>query len=101
MLARDVVRLAGPNPALRAWLVFDGPTRQDTRAAPNVRVTYSGGQGEHRADGVLLDNIRFFISASPETPILLVSNDQDLCAHARRLGAVDLPVLDFGAFIPH
>ncbi|MBP7636538.1 MAG: hypothetical protein KBA18_01555 [Kiritimatiellae bacterium] len=101
MLARDVVRLAGPNPALRAWLVFDGPTRQDTQAAPNVRVTYSGGQGEHRADGVLLDNIRFFISASPETPILLVSNDQDLCAHARRLGAVDLPVLDFGAFIPH
>lgn len=100
-LACDVAHLAGPNPALRAWIVFDGPTRQDTQAAPNVRVTYSGGQGEHRADGVLLDNIRFFISASPETPILLVSNDQDLCANARRLGAVDLPVLDFGAFIPH
>ena len=100
-LARDVARLAGPNPALRAWIVFDGPTRQDTQAAPNVRVTYSGGHGEHRADGVLLDNIRFFISASPETPILLVSNDHDLCANARRLGAADLPVLDFGAFIPH
>ncbi|MFA6631318.1 MAG: hypothetical protein WCU90_03370, partial [Kiritimatiellia bacterium] len=100
-LARDVARLAGPNPALRAWIVFDGPTRQDTQAAPNVRVTYSGGQGEHRADGVLLDNIRFFTSASPETPILLVSNDQDLCANARRLGAANLPVLDFGAFIPH
>jgi len=100
-LTRDVVRLAAPNPALRAWVVFDGPTRQDTQAAPNVRVIYSGGQGEHRADGVLLDNIRFFTSASPDTPVLLVSNDQDLCANARRLGAVDLPVLDFGAFIPH
>jgi hypothetical protein len=98
LLANDIVRIAAPNPALRVWIVFDGPTRSDTQAAPNVRVTYSGGKGEHRADGVLLDNIRFLKSAAPDTSVILVSNDQGLCADARHLGALDLPVLDLGAF---
>jgi hypothetical protein len=45
--------------------VFDGPNRSDAQAAPNVRVTYSGGTGEHRADAVLVDNLRFFKSTRP------------------------------------
>jgi len=94
----DIVRIAAPNPSLRVWIIFDGPTRSDAQAAPNVRVTYSGGQGEHRADGVILDNIRFFKTSSPETPVIIASNDNDLCIAARRLGAKDLPVLDLGAF---
>ncbi len=98
-LADDIVRVTAPNPAVRAWIVFDGPTRSDTQAAANVRITYSGGKGEHRADGVILDNLRFFKSSAPETPVLLVSNDNDLCLAARRLGAQDIPVLDLGAFL--
>jgi hypothetical protein len=98
-LADDIVRVTAPNPAVRAWIVFDGPTRSDTQAAANVRVTYSGGKGEHRADGVILDNLRFFKSSAPEMPVLLVSNDNDLCLAARRLGAQDIPVLDLGAFL--
>ena len=64
-----------------------------------VNNTYSGGKGEHRADGVILDNLRFFKSTAPETPVLLVSNDNDPCLAARRLGAQDIPVLDLGAFL--
>ena len=98
-LTDDVTRLTASNPAVRAWIVFDGPTRSDTQAAANVRVTYSGGTGEHRADGVILDNLRFFKTTSPETAVILVSNDGDLCSAARRLGAQDVAVLDFGAFL--
>ena len=98
-LTDDVARLTASCPAVRAWLVFDGPTRNDTQAAANVRVTYSGGTGEHRADGVILDNLRFFKTTSPETAVFLVSNDGDLCSAARRLGAQDVAVLDFGAFL--
>jgi hypothetical protein len=98
-LAGDIVRITAPNPAVRAWIIFDGPTRSDTQASANVRVTYSGGKGEHRADGVLLDNLRFFKSTAPDTPVLLVSNDNELCLAARRLGAQDIPVLDLGAFL--
>ena len=98
-LTDDIVRITAPNPSVRAWVVFDGPTRSDTQASPNVRVTYSGGEGEHRADGVILDNLRFFKSSSPDTLVILVSNDNDLCNAARRLGALGLAVLDLGAFL--
>ena len=98
LVTDDIVRIAAPTPSIRVWIVFDGPTRSDTQAAPNVRVTYSGGQGEHRADGVILDNIRFFKASSPDVPVIMASNDNDLCIAARRLGAQDIPVLDLGAF---
>jgi len=98
-LVDDIVRVTAPNPALRAWIVFDGPTRSDTQASPNVRVTYSGGQGEHRADGVILDNLRFFKTTAPEIPVILASNDNDLCSAARRLGAADIAVLELGAYL--
>lgn len=98
-LTDDIVRITAPAPAVRAWIVFDGPTRSDQPASPNVRVTYSGGVGEHRADSVILDNIRFFKSSSPDVPVILASNDNDLCTAARRLGAMDIAVLDLGAFL--
>lgn len=98
-LVEDVVRLAAGRPTCRAWVVFDGPTHSESTPAANVRVTYSGGEGEHRADAALLDNIRFFRSAGGEIPILLVTNDNDLIASARRLGARTLSALEFGAFL--
>lgn len=97
-LVGDIVRVTAPNPAVRVWIVFDGPQRTDTQAAPNVRVTYSGGEGEHRADAVLLDNIKFFRSADPTMTVLLVSNDSDLCKEAARQGAQTVPVIDLGTF---
>jgi len=95
----DIVRIAAPSPAVRIGIVFDGPERMDTHASPNVRITYSGGTGEHRADHVLLDNLRFYRKSDPEMTVMLVSNDVELCTSARRLGAVIIPVLDFGAFL--
>ena len=97
-LVADIVRVMAPNPTSRAWVVFDGASQTDRQAAPNVRVMYSGGTGEHRADGVLLDNIKFFKHNDPGMTVLLVSNDADLCKSAVRLGAQTVPVLELGAF---
>jgi len=97
-LVADIVRVTAPNPAVRVWVVFDGPQRMDTQASANVRVTYSGGEGEHRADAVLLDNIKFFRAADPTMAVLLVSNDSDLCKDAARQGAQTVPVMDLGTF---
>lgn len=97
-LVEDVVRLATDRPTCRAWVVFDGPTRSESTPTVNVRVTYSGGEGEHRADAALLDNIRFFRAGS-DFPILLVTNDNSLSREAQRLGATILSALDFGAFL--
>lgn len=97
-LTQDVVRVTAASPALRTSIVFDGPTHKEEQAAPNVRITYSGGSGEHRADVVLLDMIRFFAEANPEMTLLLVTNDNDLRKEAHRLGAQTIPVLELGAF---
>jgi len=97
-LAADIIRVTAPNPAVRVWIVFDGPQRTDTQASPNVRVTYSGGEGEHRADTVLLDNIKFFRTTDPAMAVLLVSNDSDLCKEAARQGAQIVSVMDLGTF---
>ncbi|MFZ4394867.1 MAG: hypothetical protein ACOYOU_04485 [Kiritimatiellia bacterium] len=97
-LVEDVIRLAIDRPTCRAWVVFDGPTRSESTPAKNVRVTYSGGEGEHRADAALLDNIRFF-RAGGDFPILLVTNDNALAGEARRLGANILSALEFSAFL--
>jgi len=98
-LVGDVTRLVGERPTCRAWIVFDGPTRSESTPAHNVRVTYSGGEGENRADAALLDNIRFFRASGGDIPILLVSNDNGLLASARRLGARTLSALEFSAFL--
>lgn len=97
-MIKDVVRITAASPALRTSIVFDGPTHKEEQAAPNVRITYSGGSGEHRADAVLLDMIRFFAEADPEMTLLLVTNDNDLRKEAHRLGAQTIPVLELGAF---
>jgi hypothetical protein len=98
-LVADIVHRFKGHPACRAWIVFDGPEASDASPAPNVRVTYSGGQGANRADGVLLDNVRFFRAVDPTIPILLVSNDNALGAEARRLGAQTLSALELGAVL--
>jgi hypothetical protein len=98
-LIDDLVRITEPNPAMRSILLFDGHTRSDSDPSPTVRVSYSGGEGEHRADKVIIDQIRFLKGAYPDATVLLVSNDNDLCKDARRLGAQNLSVLDFGGFL--
>ncbi len=98
-LIDDLVRITRPNPAVRAILLFDGHTRSDTNPSANVIVTYSGGEGEHRADRVIIDKIRFLKSAYPDTTVLLVSNDNELCKDGRRLGARNVSVLEFGSFL--
>ncbi len=100
-LVRDIVTLFADIPAARAWIVFDGGTRSDLSPSGNVRVSYSGGQGEHRADGVLIDQIRFFSEQMKDdpVPVWLVSNDNALCGSARRLGAETVSVHHFAAFL--
>lgn len=95
----DLVRVVGPHPSCRVWIVFDGPVSSEETPATNVRVSYSGGVGEHRADAVLLDNIRFLRGVDAEIPVILASNDNALCGQARRIGAVTIAATDIGALL--
>lgn len=86
---RDVCNLLSGMPNLRAYIVFDGPERSDRTASANVVVIYSGGTGEHRADGVLVDQAKFLQSAGAENMIIF-TNDGELAGLASRHGAKNL-----------
>lgn len=88
-LVEDVVQLLENTPSCRAYIVFDGPERTETMASHNVQVIYSGGTGEHRADGVLVDQAKFLSQAGAEH-LLIITNDGELAGLASRHGAKNL-----------
>ncbi|MBQ9430331.1 MAG: hypothetical protein IJU44_02145 [Kiritimatiellae bacterium] len=100
LLVKDVVDLLAPSPAVRGLVVFDGARPSDRECSVNVREIYSGGQGEHRADRVLLECIDNMRAADPGLNLLLVSDDGKLCGAARRKGAKTLTVEELRGFYP-
>lgn len=89
-LARDIAGLLADAPNVRAYVVFDGPERSESTVSANVQIVYSGGTGEHRADGVLVDQAKFLASAGAEN-VLIITNDGELAGLASRHGAKALP----------
>ena len=99
LLVADVQNLFAPLPGATVRIVFDGAQPQETRVSPMVSVLYSGGQGRHRADKALIDQIRF-LAGSLKMEVLLVSDDLDLRTAGARLGALPVSVATFGSFMP-
>jgi len=95
--ATDIARMFEHRPAVRVSIVFDAPTHSEVAVSPNVRIIYSGGTGEHRADKVLVDALRFYHGEEgPQPPCVLVSDDAKLRDAASRLGATLLTAKQFG-----
>lgn len=97
--ARDLAAALDSRRNIRAYLVYDGPTVSESTAGPNVKVMYSGGEGEHRADGVIVDLIKF-LSDSGCANLIVVSNDGELCGLASRHGALHLPPTSLLKILP-
>lgn len=97
-LVADLVRMADGRPTCRVRIIFDGPERSDRDAAANVAVVYSGGEGEHRADKVILDETQFFRQTALDA-VLLATNDGALSGAAARLGVVTLAPTDLLPFL--
>jgi len=73
-------------PGTRAWIVFDG-SRADGRADGRIRITYTGGTGEHRADRLVCDYLRMRRFAGDKWRVIVATNDKAFRAEAERLGA--------------
>lgn len=91
-LVADVTQMVSASPNCRVIIVFDGPNRTESSPSGNVKVIYSGGGGsdvEHRADDVIVDELRFLSRSG--ACALLATNDNGLASRAARLGAKSLP----------
>ena len=95
----DVTRVAHARPTCRAWVVFDGPYPCEESPAPNVRVVYSGGAGEHRADKIVADTARFLRQSEPGVPVIVATNDNALRGEVQKIGALAMTAAELGQFL--
>ena len=75
----------------RVWIVFDGHD-ENVRQDGTVRISYTGGQGEHRADKFIIDFVRMAAYLGLADRLTVRTNDKDfqktvrrLCEHVRML----------------
>ena len=69
----------------RIWIVFDGP-KESVRQEGLVRVSYTGGKGEHRADRFIIDFVRMARYLGLSDRVSVRTNDKDFLSQVKRLG---------------
>ena len=68
----------------RVWIVFDGHDENVT-LDDNVRISYTGGQGAHRADKFITDFVRMAAYLGLAENLTVRTNDKDFRKAVRRL----------------
>ncbi|MBO7721180.1 MAG: hypothetical protein J6T01_02115 [Kiritimatiellae bacterium] len=70
----------------RIWIVFDGPV-ENVRVNGTVRVSYTGGRGEQRADKFICDFMRMAKYLQLAEKVSVRTNDKDLLSQVGRIVA--------------
>ncbi len=84
-------------PGSEVALYFDGSDPRVQSLSEQVRVIYSGGTGEHRADEAILKHLSHSIQSSQSTSFCLVTKDADLARQASAMGATIIHPEEFAA----
>ena len=69
----------------RVWIVFDGHDENVRLIGAKVRVSYTGGSGEHRADKFITDFVRMAAYLGLADKITVRTNDKDFRKAVKRL----------------
>ena len=72
----------------RVWIVLDGHD-ENVKLDGNVRVSYTGGQGEHRADKFIIDFVRMAAYLGLADRVSVRTNDKDFRKAIGRLLKAD------------
>ncbi len=76
------------------WLVFDG-CDENAAVEGNCRVSYTGGDGEHRADRLMTDYVRMMHLTGRKAAVTVVTNDKSFGKAVCSLGAEVRTVKEF------
>ena len=68
----------------RVWIVLDGHD-ENVKLDGNVRISYTGGQGEHRADKFIIDFVRMAVYLGLAGNLTVRTNDKDFRKAVERL----------------
>ena len=72
----------------RVWIVLDGHDENVYLLGANVRVSYTGGEGEHRADKFIIDFVRMAVYLGLAEKLTVRTNDKDFRKAVSRLLSV-------------
>ena len=72
------------NPRDFVWIVFDGHT-ENSKVDGRLRVSYTGGEGLHRADRFICDFLRMAKFSGGLPKIEVKTRDKDFIREIRRL----------------
>ena len=86
-------------PGADVLLYFDGDDPKQHSLSDQVRVIYSGGTGEHRADEAILKHLIAFKQSAPPGPICLVTRDAGFARQAREMGVIIMHPEEFAASV--
>ncbi|MGN0846763.1 MAG: hypothetical protein ACI4RA_05200 [Kiritimatiellia bacterium] len=79
------------HPQDAAWIVFDG-ARADGHAEGRLRISFTGGEGPHRADRMICDYLRMRRISGAAHGVVVFTEDADFRREAESLGADVRPV---------
>ena len=68
----------------RVWIVLDGHD-ENVKLDGNVRISYTGGRGEHRADKFIIDFVRMAAYLGLADKLSVRTNDKDFRKSVERL----------------
>ena len=68
----------------RVWIVLDGHD-ENVKLDGNVRISYTGGQGEHRADKFIIDFVRMAAYLGFADKVSVRTNDKDFRKSVERV----------------
>lgn len=93
-LRRRVRAWLDSHPTDRAWIVFDGPRINGVQEG-RLRISWTGGTGDHRADRLVCDYLRMrrLVGATGGV-VRVVTDDKDFRKLASGLGAEVVAVQD-------
>lgn len=85
-LLEQARRATAADESLRVWIVLDGP-QERVKQEGRVRLSYTGGTGEHRADKFICDYLRMAKYLGLVNRVVVRTNDKDFARTVGRLGA--------------
>jgi len=86
-------------PGADVLLFFDGDDPKQHTLSDQVRIIYSGGTGEHRADEAILKHLMAISQSGALVPLCLVTRDADFARQARDMGVIIMHPEEFAASV--
>ena len=86
-------------PGADVLLYFDSDEPKQHSLSDQVRVMYSGGKGENRADEAILKHLMVFNQSGSSALLCLVTRDADFARQAREMGVIIMHPEEFAASV--